>query len=196
MPNCAPAGRWSARTDLRPRVPGRRRSPPGRGRAGTRPQNRGAHALGVLGVEPTARVAGSLGEQRCAGRRQLRGHRLSGRGHPAGRPFAGYVQHATTLPSRHVHRLTEVTRQPARRRHDHVAIPVRGKHRPRQPHRSPAEPLAPTRQPLRQPHAHQLAQQRVRRRLRDPQLVRNLGWPPNPVARPRRNRAPGQPWAR
>jgi hypothetical protein len=68
-----------------------------------------AHALGVLGVAATAGVAGPLRKQHRAGRRQLRGHRLSGRGHAAGRPFAGGVQHATTLPRRHVHRLTEVT---------------------------------------------------------------------------------------
>jgi hypothetical protein len=45
-----------------------------------------AHALGVLGVEPTAGVADPLREQHRAGRRQLRSNRFSGRSHASGRP--------------------------------------------------------------------------------------------------------------
>ena len=171
----APGQRLPARRSC---APGRRRSPPGQGRAEPRRRSRGGVCAGPRQGRARRRCRRPVREQHPAGRRTLRGNRFGRRGHAARRPLAGDVQDAAALPCRDVDRLAELARQPAGGRHDHLAVPARGQHRPREPQRSPAEPVAAARQPLRQSDAGQLSQQRVRGRLGDPQLVRHPGRSP------------------
>jgi hypothetical protein len=135
-------------------------------------------ALELAGFESAAGAAGSLREQHRARRGQLRGNRIRRRCHTVGRALGGDVNHAAALPCRDVDRLAEVARQSARRRRDLLAVPARGQFRPREFHRSPAEPVAPARQSLRQPDAGQLSQQGVRGGLGDPKLICHLGRSP------------------